>query len=116
MGITINTEPIDVSINGTIIWFQGDPSATPEWDRLMEMNPSYKGTEERHAKLEELTDALADLTNSPDDAETLRKLIGPEVGVITLKNLAMGYIEAVTGFPTQPPPASTRGGKKTTAT
>lgn len=116
MGIEITSGPIDASINGTVVWFQGDPSATPEWDTLVNMNVAYKTPAERQAKLEALTDALAALTDSEHDAETLRKLVGPGVGVMTLRNLARSYIAEVTGFPTQPPPGSTRGGKKTTDT
>lgn len=116
MGITISSEPIDIAINGTIVWFQGDPSATPEWDTLLALNTNYKTPAQRKKVLDKLTDALCAVVNSPEDADVLRKLIGPEVGVSTLRRVAVGYVQAVTGFPTQPPPASTRGGKKTTNT
>jgi hypothetical protein len=106
MSVTINSEPIDVSINGTIVWFQGDPSATPEWDTLLQLNTNYKTTAQRKKVLNQLTEALCALVNTPGDAETLRKLIGPEVGVATLRKVAVGYVEAVTGFPTRLPSTS----------
>lgn len=103
MGITINTEPIDVDIDGTIIWFQGDPSATPAWDRLLELGMSYKTKTARAKAKKEYTEALVSVTNSPEDAEQFLKL---DLGVVTLRKVATGYVQAVTGFPTQPPSTS----------
>lgn len=113
MGITINTEPIDVTIDGTTINFQGDPLPSPEWDTLMEVEWTYTTSEGREKAKTELTDALAALTHSAEDADLFRKL---DLGVITMRKVAHGYMEAVTGFPTKPPAGSTGRSKKTGGT
>lgn len=99
MGITIDTEPIEIVIDGTTICMQSDPTATEHWDALLEIEVTFSDPEKREASRKAMTDALTSMTHTPDDAEQLTKL---ELGVVTLQKVAVGYIEAVTGFPTQP--------------
>lgn len=113
MGVIINTEPIELVIDGTTILMQADPTASPAWDALMEAEASYKTPEARDQSKKALTDALTVLAHTPEDAETLAKL---DLGVATLYRAALGYAEAVTGFPTQPPSTSTKRSKATSGT
>lgn len=108
MGIEITTEPIDVSVEGTKFFMQGDPSNTPEWVTLMELRVTY-GTK-RDASREALIEALAGLAHSDDDASIIRDLT---VGTATLERTGHAYVQAVTGFPTQPPAGSTKTSRRT---
>jgi hypothetical protein len=110
--INVTTEPTEVTVNGTTFHLQGDPSATPEWDTLLETEMFYTGDKAKISRAE-LVEALAGLAVSPEDAETIRGL--PD-GNKTLWNMAMAYIREVTGFPTQPPASSTPRSKKTGGT
>lgn len=40
MSITINTEPVSVSIDGTVFNLQGDPTNSKEWAALLETEVS----------------------------------------------------------------------------
>lgn len=106
--IEIVTEPHELIIDGTTILMQADPTADDAWDTLMK-TPYAIGNKGR----EELMEALAGLAQSPEDADTLRKLNpgGPTVNVA-----AERYIEAVTGFPLGRPERSIKGSKKTGGT
>lgn len=103
MSVVINSEPVEIVIDGTSVMFQGDPMPSPEWDTLMETEWSYSTAEGREKAKTDLTEALAALTASDGDAETFRKL---DAGVTTLRKISYGYVEAVTGFPTKPSPGS----------
>lgn len=94
--------------DGTTIQFQGDPSASDEWDVLMEA-PYAIGKR----NLPELTEALAALTVSSKDAEKLRKA---NLGGRTMNETVNWYIEAVTGFPLGRPANSGEDGKPTNGT
>lgn len=113
MGIEITTGPIDVTIDGTTILFQGDPTASTAWDALMEIEVSYTDPEKRDKAKADLTDAFAELSHTPEDAELFRKL---DLGVATLRKIAHAYAAAVTGFPTEPPKSSTKRSTKTSTT
>lgn len=111
MGIEITTEPIDVSVDGTVFWLQGDPSNNPAWDKLMVTNVVIGDPKKRQAAHKAMVEALAAMAATPEDAETLRKVFDTdtEAGTITLDRTVKAYIREVTGFPTQPPPTSTGG-------
>lgn len=94
--------------DGTKILLQGDPSASDEWDALMEA-PYAIGNRNRA----ELIEALAALAQTPKDAEKLRKA---NLGGRTINETVNWYIEAVTGFPLERPAPSTTGSKKTGGT
>lgn len=94
--------------DGTTILFQGDPSASPDWDALMEA-PYAIGNRNRV----ELIEALARLAASPEDAEALHKA---NLGGRTINETVEWYIEAVTGFPIRRPANSTRASKRRDAT
>lgn len=106
----ISIEPHELTITGTLIYMQGDPTGGDgtAWDTLME-TPKAVGTKGR----DELLDALAALAETPEDAETLRKL---EPGGPTLNNAAEWYLKVVTGFPMPPPASSTKVSKRTGGT
>lgn len=103
MGITINTEPIELVIDGTTIAMQCDPTATSHWDALLEIEVTFSDPKKRDTARKAMTDALTSMAHTPDDAEQLVKL---DLGVVILQKVAVGYIEAVTGFPTQQPSPS----------
>lgn len=94
--------------DGTKILLQGDPSASDEWETLMEA-PYAIGNRNRV----ELIEALAALTVSQEDAEALRKA---NLGGRTINETVEWYIEAVTGFPLRRPASSTKGSKPTSRT
>lgn len=96
------------TVDGTKILFQGDPSATEEWDALMTA-PYAIGNRNRP----ELVEALAALTATPKDAEKLRKA---NLGGRTVNETVEWYIEAVTGFPLGRPATSTKGSKPISGT
>lgn len=91
--------------DGTKIFLQGDPSASEEWDTLME-TPYAIGNRNRQP----LIDALAALAASPEDAEKLRNA---NLGGRTINETVNWYIEVVTGFPLELRATSTRGSKRT---
>jgi hypothetical protein len=101
--IEITTEPATLTVNGVTFNMQGDPSATPEWDALMEAEVFYTGEKAKTSRAN-LIEKLAALAASPQDAETIRGLTD---GNKTLWNVVMAYIGEVTGFPTQPQSPST---------
>lgn len=94
-----------ITEDGTKILFQGDPSASSEWDALMEA-PYAVGNRNRV----QLVETLAALAASPKDAEALRKA---NLGGRTINETVEWYIGAVTGFPLGQPATSTKGSKKT---
>jgi hypothetical protein len=104
MSITINTQPVEVVLDGTSFNLQGDPTNSKEWAALLETEVSYgaKQTESHQA----LTDALVALAETPEDATIIK---GLDVGTRTLKLAAEAYVREVTGFPTAPPKRSTKG-------
>lgn len=103
MGIIITTEPVEISIDGTTFFMQGDPTNSKEWATLLEVEVFYGDKQaESH---QQLTDALAALAESPEDATIIKAL---DVGTKTLKLAAEGYVSEVTGFPTQPAKRSTK--------
>lgn len=107
MGIIINTEAVDVTIDGTTILLQGDPSGGKAWATLMEMDITYTNAEERQQTLENLLDALSEMAIDDENAQTLRGLFtSGERGVLTLRQVVEGYVQAVTTFPTKPSPTS----------
>lgn len=112
MGIEITTEPIDVTVNGVTFNMLGDPTASPEWDALMEVEVFYTGPK-ADASRKELIEALAGLAETETDAVTIRSL---KDGTKVLWRVAMAYIGEVTGFPTQPPASSTKRSKGTSTT
>lgn len=105
MSIEITTEPIELVIDGTTILMQSDPSASPAWDALMEIEVSYTDPKARDKAKTGLTEAFASMTVSKEDADLFRKL---DLGVATLRKIAHAYAAEVTGFPTQPPQRSTK--------
>ena len=111
MGIEITTEPIDVSVDGTVFWLQADPSNSPAWDTLMQTNVVLGDAKKRQAAHTAMVDGLAAMAVTVEDADTLRKVFDTdsEAGTITLDRTVKEYIKAVTGFPTQPPSTSTNG-------
>lgn len=106
--IEIVTEPHELIIDGTTILMQADPSAGEQWDALME-TPYAVGNRGRI----ELIEALALLAQTPEDADTLRKL---NPGGRTINVATERYIEAVTGFPLGRRQPSTKGSKRTGGT
>lgn len=104
MSVNITTEPIEIVIDGVSFFMQGDPTNSKEWAVLLEVEVFYgdKQADSHQA----LTDALASLAESPEDADTIKSLT---CGTKTLKLAAEGYVSEVTGFPTQPPKRSTKG-------
>jgi hypothetical protein len=97
--VTVTVEPIELVINGTSIQMQGDPSASPEWGAILDVPISYGTQEERDSMAELLTANLSAMTETDEDAALLKSL---GLGPVTLKKAAEGYVQAVTGFPTQP--------------
>jgi hypothetical protein len=104
MSVNITTEPIEIVIDGVSFLMQGDPTASPDWEKLLETEVFYSG-DKREKSHKELLDAMAALAETPQDAETIHALT---CGTKTLRRASSGYVEAVTGFPTQP---SKRGTK-----
>lgn len=104
--IEITTEPHELVIDGTTILMQADPTAGPAWQTLLNANWSFESAKKIQNSIERLTDAMAALAHTPDDADTLRKL---EIGLPTLKAAVVGYIGAVAGFPTKPSDSSNKG-------
>lgn len=103
MGVNITTEPVEMVIDGTTFFLQGDPTNSKEWAVLLETEVSYGSKQaEAHAAL---TDALVGLAETVEDGEIIR---GLTVGTRTLKRAAEGYVQEVTGFPTQPAKRSTK--------
>lgn len=102
----ITVEPNTVTVGDTSFQMQGDPSASKAWRTLLEQKIDY--TDE--AFRDSLLDALCDMAETPDDADTLRSL---QPGAATLRKIADWYVKEVTGFPTQPQSSSTRSSKKT---
>lgn len=106
--IEITTEPHELIINGNTFLMQADPSASPQWDALLETKWNMKTVKAREKSLTELTDALAKLAETPEEGDRFREFVGKgTIGVPTLKVAAVRYMEAVTGFPTVPPSIST---------
>lgn len=101
--IEITTEPHELIIDGTTILMQADPTAGQPWQTLMNASWSFESPKKIENSVKRLTDALAALTHTPEDADTLRKL---EIGLPTLKAAVTGYIQAVAGFPTMPSASS----------
>lgn len=97
--INITIEPIELVINGTSVFMQADPSATPDWATLLDTEVSYTDPKKRQTAHDAMTDALAAMASTPEDADLLRKL---DLGTATLKTVAQAYVVEVTGFPTQP--------------
>lgn len=106
--IEIEFEPHELIISGTTILMQADPSAGKEWETLLETGYAV-GNKGRA----ELIEALAALAETPDDAETLRKL---NPGGRTINLATERYIEVVTGFPLGRSSSSTKGSKRTGGT
>jgi hypothetical protein len=110
MGVNITNEPVEIAIEGQeTFYLQGDPTATPEWETLLEVEVFYSGPK-RETSHKELTDAMAGLAETPDDSAKVHALT---CGTKTLRRASRGYVEAVTGFPTQPSKSSTRGSRAT---
>lgn len=101
--INISTEPVPVTVDGTTFLLLGDPSGTKAWATLMDLDISYSNAEERDEALAAMLDALTEMAADPDSASVLRELFTGETrGILTLKSVVKGYVEAVTDFPTQP--------------
>lgn len=98
MAIKVTTEPIEMNIDGTTVFMQGDPSAGPHWGTLLDTPIAFSSQEQRDNMRTVLTEALAGMAETPEDAEALR---GLDLGQVTLRKVATAYSEAVTGFPTQ---------------
>jgi hypothetical protein len=96
--INISTGPIELVIDGTSILMQSDPTVTPEFDSLMQFKVSFQTATSRKKAKTELTKALSALAHTPEDAE---RLVNLDLGVATLQNAAIGYIQEVTAFPTR---------------
>ncbi len=111
MSVNITTEPVEVSIDGTVFFLQGDPTNSKEWDVLLETEVFYTGKKQAPSH-QALVDALVAVAETPQDAETVKSLT---VGTRTLKRVADGYVLEVTGFPTQPRKPSTTRSKGTGA-
>jgi hypothetical protein len=108
--IEITTEPHELIINGDTFLMQADPSASAEWDTLLETKWDLKTVKARQKSRTDLTEALAALAETPDEGERFREFVTKNaIGVPTLKVAAVRYMEAVTGFPTVPSPSSTTG-------
>lgn len=97
--ITVTTEPIDIEIDGTVVWFQGDPSGGPAWGSLMDVDISYQSAEQRDKAQTDLKEILLGFCADEDSAATFKEM---DLGIITMKNLAKAYVQEVTQFPTQP--------------
>lgn len=108
MGITVTTDPIPVPIGETVINLKRDPSATPAWDRLMEIEITFTDPKKRDESFAELRDTLAEMADTPEDADKVRALDPERFGPATLRSIARQYAAEVTGFPTQPPQRSTK--------
>lgn len=104
MSVKITTEPVEVSLDGTTFFLQGDPTNSSEWAALLETEVSYG--EKQAESHQTLLDALAALAETPEDADTIK---GLTVGTRTLKLGAEGYVREVTGFPTVQSKSSTKG-------
>lgn len=103
MGINITTVPVDVTVDGVSFQLQGDPTNSQAWATLLETEIAY-GTKQGESHTA-LIEALAGLAETPADAETIK---GLECGTRTLDLVSRRYVEAVTGFPTQPSKSSTK--------
>lgn len=99
MAIIITTEPTELIINGTTILMQSDPTASKEWETLLDVSVSWATAEAREQSRTELTEALSALAQTPEDGETLKTL---NLGLVTLKRAGEAYVQEVTGFPTKP--------------
>lgn len=107
--IEITTEPHELILDGELVCLmQADPSASPEWDKLMQTSRAV-GNRGRV----ELIEALAALAQTKEDGDKLRKA---DPGGRTINLLSERYIEVVTGFPMGPPPTSTKGSKRPSRT
>lgn len=95
--IEITTEPHELIINGDTILMQGDPSAGTHWSVLLDLEMAYKTQAERDAVAKQIIDALVGMAETPEDGKKLKAM---GLGIVTLRRVAMGYVEAVTGFPT----------------
>lgn len=108
--IEITAEPHELIIHGNTFLMQADPSASPEWDALLETKWNMKTVKSREKSLHDLTEALAKLAETPDEGDRFREFVAKgTIGVPTLKVAAVRYMEAVTGFPTLLSESSTTG-------
>lgn len=97
--IEIITGPHELTIDGTTILMQADPSAGKAWGRLLDVEQTWGDEKQRKAMHDGLLESLAEMAETPDDAEKLR---GLDLGTVTLQTISRRYVEAVTGFPTKP--------------
>lgn len=97
--IEITTEPIELVIAETSIFMDPDPSASPAWDTLLEIEVTYSDPKKRDKAKADMTAALASMAHTPEDGDLLTKL---DLGPATLKKVAMAYVQEVAGFPTVP--------------
>lgn len=101
--ITVTTEPIELDINGVLVTMEGDPSAGEDFAALMDLPIQWGSQKERDATTAGLIERLSAMALSEADIAAL-KTIPPA----TLKRAAEAYVQAVTGFPTQPSKSSGR--------
>lgn len=103
--IELTTNAVDISIDGTIVWFQGDPSGGPAWGQLMDVDINYTTAAERDAAQATLKEILLGFCADDDSRVAFKDM---DLGIITLKNLAKAYVAEVTAFPTPPSKPSNR--------
>lgn len=103
--INITTEPVEISVNGTTFFLDGDPTNSPTWAVLLEIKVVYTDAKKRQTAHNALVDALEKLAATPEDAAIVREW-GPKEGTATIELVCKEYAKAVLGFPTKPQSSS----------
>lgn len=103
--INVTTSAHELTIDGTKILMQFDPTASDAWTELVNIEVVYDDRTKQDAAHKQMLDALSAMCQTPSDAEALQAL---PLGTATLEVVAQEYMKLVLGFPTVPPSNSKR--------